>query len=94
MLQAAAGIAAVLVAFWPQIAVLIKQVKVPSITPVFPAPVPGLPTKPKADPPSYAESIMHLAIVRTRLVSTALLGDEQKKSIDVLTLALVEGSDK
>lgn len=88
MLQVAAGVAAVLVALWPQIAAILKQVKVPSVTPVPAAP------KPTVQPPSYAESIMHLAIVRTRLVSTALLGDEQKKSIDVLTLALVEGSDK
>lgn len=88
MLQVAAGVAAVLVALWPQIAALLKQVKVPSVKPVPAAP------KSTVQPPSYAESIMHLAIVRTRLVSTALLGDEQKKSIDVLTLALVEGSDK
>lgn len=91
MLQVAAGVAAVLVALWPQIAALLKQVKVPSVSPIRPAPAAP---KPTVQPPSYAESIMHLAIVRTRLVSTALLGDEQKKSIDVLTLALVEGSDK
>lgn len=41
----------------------------------------------------YEEAIHNLAVVRSRLVSTALLGEEQKKAIDTLTLALVAGSD-
>jgi hypothetical protein len=32
--------------------------------------------------------------VRLRLLGTAKLGDEQKKAIDTLTLALVDGSDQ
>ena len=42
----------------------------------------------------YEEAIHNLALVRSRLVVTGHLEDEQKKSIDTLTLALVAGSDK
>lgn len=41
----------------------------------------------------YEEAIHNLAVVRSRLVATSLLGEEQKKAIDTLTLALVAGSD-
>jgi hypothetical protein len=46
---------------------------------------------PKA--PSYEQAILRLAEVRHRLVATQALGDDQRKAIDVLTLALVDGSD-
>lgn len=42
----------------------------------------------------YRQAILHLAEVRSRLRSTDALGEDQKRAIDVLTLALVDGSDK
>lgn len=44
--------------------------------------------------PSYQATIADLAMVRRRLVETGMLADDQKRAIDVLTLALVDGSDK
>lgn len=44
--------------------------------------------------PAFEESVSHLAHVRSRLVQTDLLSDDTRKAIDVLTLALVAGSDK
>ena len=44
--------------------------------------------------PTYQAAIANLAFVRRRLLLTEMLGDEQKKAIDTLTLALVGGSDK
>lgn len=44
--------------------------------------------------PSYQAVIADLARVRRRLVDTGMLADDQKRAIDVLTLALVDGSDK
>lgn len=44
--------------------------------------------------PSYRDSIYYLAQVRSRLLATGALNDDQRKAIDVLTLALVDGSDK
>jgi hypothetical protein len=43
--------------------------------------------------PDYKTAILNLAAVRLRLRSTDCLGEDQKKAIDVLTLALVDGSD-
>jgi len=43
--------------------------------------------------PTYKDSINHLAAVRARLRETGHLSDDQRKAIDVLTLALVDGSD-
>lgn len=43
--------------------------------------------------PSYQAAIGQLAQVRLRLVATKHLSDDQRKAIDVLTLALVDGSD-
>jgi hypothetical protein len=42
---------------------------------------------------TYEQAILRLAEVRGRLVGTKMLGDDQRKAIDVLTLALVDGSD-
>lgn len=44
--------------------------------------------------PTYQEAIANLALVRARMLATDTLGDEQRKAIDTLTLALVAGSDK
>jgi hypothetical protein len=44
--------------------------------------------------PSYKEAIVALANVRLRLRATNTLDDDRKKAIDVLTLGLVDGSDK
>lgn len=44
--------------------------------------------------PSFQSAVSDLACVRRRLSATALLGEEQKKAIDTLTLALVAGSDQ
>lgn len=48
---------------------------------------------PKRTISSYRDSINHLAEVRTRLRETGHLSDDQRKAIDILTLALVDGSD-
>lgn len=44
--------------------------------------------------PGYQTAISNLASVRLRLLATNCLEDDQKKAIDVLTLALVDGSDQ
>lgn len=44
--------------------------------------------------PNYRDSIWHLSQVRFRLRATGALSDDQKQAIDILTLALVDGSDK
>lgn len=53
---------------------------------------------PKAAPPAatvtYEVAIKNLAVVRSRLIATSLLAENEKKAIDTLTLALVAGSDK
>lgn len=43
--------------------------------------------------PSYQTAIANLAAVRLRLRVTERLGEDQRKAVDVLTLALVDGSD-
>lgn len=81
--QYVCGAAALAVAAWPQIVSFVGRVLEPSD--VQPEPQGGV---------SYQDAIENLAVVRVRLLKTELLGDEQKKAIDVLTLALVSGSDK
>ena len=85
----AAVIAAVVVA-WPKLVQAIKYLGAAiSVGPAGPA-SPGAPV-------GYEDAIHNLALVRTRLNSTGLLGDEkspQRAAIDTLTLALVAGSDK
>jgi hypothetical protein len=44
-------------------------------------------------PPPYRDAIWHLSRVRSRLRATTRLDDDEKRAIDVLTLALVDGSD-
>lgn len=43
---------------------------------------------------TFGESIAALTHVQSRLVETAEFDDEQKEAIDVLTLALVRGSQE
>lgn len=47
-----------------------------------------------AAPVTYEVAIKNLAVVRSRLIATSLLAENEKKAIDTLTLALVAGSDK
>lgn len=83
-LQYLAGAAAIVVALWPQL----KRLGVWAGGVLPPPPPPAGPE------PSYPAAINHLAQVRLRLRSTDALDDERKKAIDVLTLALVDGSDQ
>jgi hypothetical protein len=78
-LQVLLGVVAVAVAFWPQIKAMLPAVTAVSVRPA---------------PPSYQEAIAYLAKVRTRLLATDALDESRKQAIDVLTLALVDGSDK
>lgn len=86
-IQMASAAAALIVATWPQIKDLAKYAK------AIPLRFPSKPVAPQA-PPSYREAIESLAGVRMRLRATECFSDQQKSAIDVLTLALVEGSDK
>lgn len=83
----AAVIAAAVVA-WPKIEAVAKALwgKVRNV------PMPHL-----SSSVGYEDAIHNLALVRSRLNATGLLGDEkspQRAAIDTLTLALVAGSDK
>jgi hypothetical protein len=87
--QIGAGIIAAAVVAWPKILAAGKFIlgKLPSVPPATPG----------GAAVGYEEAIHNLALVRARLNSTALLGDEkspQRAAIDTLTLALVAGSDK
>jgi len=79
-------VAAVAVVLWPQLK-----------TPAAPKPLVPADLAPLAPPrpphPSYHAAIAALAQVRHRVAQTDQLGDDQKKAIEVLTLALVAGSD-
>lgn len=91
MTSVLAAAAAVVVVLWPQIqAVFIWATGL--WQGVLNAPLP----KPheEAVAPSYQSAIVNLAAVRLRLRMTDRLGDEQKKAVDALTLALVDGSDQ
>ena len=52
------------------------------------------PAKPPHLAPTYQSAIADLAHVRLRLLQTDGLDDKSKEAINVLTLALVAGSDK
>jgi hypothetical protein len=82
-LQAACGLAVVWAA-WPLVGIAASKAKslVPAKAPVVPAAGVG-----------YEDALLHLSAVRNRLKVTEHLGDDQKKAIDILTLALVDGSD-
>lgn len=91
--QIVIGAVAAAVALWPQVQAVavrvLSMVKRPSplvpIAPVLPQP---------AEAVGFESAVHNLALVRSRLLSTAMLAEEQRKAIDVLTLALVAGSDK
>lgn len=85
VLQALAGAAAVLVAVGPQLTNAATYV-----AGLFS----GGGEEPALRGPSYKQAIDNLAAVRMRLRATDCLHDDQKAAIDVLTLALVDGSDK
>ena len=93
--QIGAGIVAVIVFAWPKLVAgvkaLIAAASVPRIVrqPAVPTASPG--------PVGYEDAIHNLALVRSRLNATNLLGEEkspERAAIDTLTLALVAGSDK
>lgn len=83
--------AALAVAAWPQIRTASAWLASlwnddPSVPPVRPLH--------EVVSPNYQTAIANLAAVRLRLIHTKCLGDDQKKAIDSLTLALVDGSDQ
>lgn len=84
VMMAAAGTAAALaVAAWPKLRTIASGVKWPSM----PAP--------KAAGVSFQAAISALSVVRSRIVATGASNSEGvTKAVEVLTLALVEGSDK
>jgi hypothetical protein len=85
--QIGAAVIAAGVVAWPKLVQLVKSLR---------GVIPTGPVAPTA-PVSYQDAISNLALVRARLNSTGLLGDEkspQRAAIDTLTLALVAGSDK
>jgi hypothetical protein len=77
--------AAVAVAFWPSQPAAKRLL------------LPGQPLQPAAPAavkrPDFRSAIDSLAYVRSRLSATDSLDDKAKAAIDVLTLALVAGSD-
>lgn len=91
ILQSIAAAAAVVVAVGPQLKRAAEYVASLFVAdPNVPMPRP----LDEVVAPSYRDSIAALAAVRLRLKATECLDDDQKKAIDVLTLALVDGSDQ
>jgi hypothetical protein len=89
-LQAAAGLAAVILAAAPQLASgwthLLTWAWEPRVSPETPDLLPIA--------PNYQQSMQHLASVRLRLVRTATLAKDASEAVETLTLALLAGSDK
>ena len=90
--QVGAALIAAAVVAWPKVVAgynfVVEKLKV--------VPLPA-PVAPQDGPVGYEQAIHNLALVRSRLNATGLLGDEkspQRAAIDTLTLALVAGSDK
>lgn len=93
-LQVAAAAAALGVAFWPTVSQAVSAwLTASSVDGPAKQPVEGQ-MVPAKQAPSYRDAIYYLSEVRRRLVVTETLDDSRKKAIDVLTLALVDGSDK
>lgn len=88
ILQTVCGVSAVVVAAWPAISKTVAGYFSEDKT--VPAPKPLN----EAVAPNYQTAIANLAAVRLRLLRTDCLDVDQKAAIDVLTLALVDGSDK
>lgn len=55
---------------------------------------PSLPTVTATVKPSYSTVMDDLQSVRLRLLRTGCLNQDQRNAIDILTLALVDGSDQ
>ncbi|NBW18218.1 MAG: hypothetical protein EBR82_60610 [Caulobacteraceae bacterium] len=83
--QMLAAVAAVGVAAWPTLKAAAAWLT---------ARRPDAPVAPAVIKPPYGEAMADLQSVRLRLVRTDCLAQDQKNAIDVLTLALVDGSDK
>lgn len=90
-LQIAGTIVAVLVVLWPNLKAAGSWLAVAAAT-AFDRE--SAPARPATIGPNFTDAVEHLAKVRSRLLVTDALGEEQKKAIEVLTLALVAGSDK
>jgi len=86
--QILAVAAAVLVAIWPQVYAAGEQ----AIGWMFADDGDHPPAKRLG--PTYQAAMIALANVRLRLRSTDCLDETRKQAIDVLTLGLVDGSDK
>lgn len=56
--------------------------------------LPPLPAEPASSKPTYQTAIAALATIRRRLSATASLTDAEKDAINLLTLALVSGSEE
>lgn len=83
MLAAVGTAAAVAVAAWPKARSLMGAIKWPSVA------------SPKASRVSFQDAIAALSAVRSRVVATGHAGaDGVGRAVEVLTLALVEGSDQ
>lgn len=89
-LQIAAAVGAVVVAAGPSLSNVWTMV----LERVWEAPAtPGTPTNlPIA--PNYQTAMQNLASVRLRLLRTESLSKDAAEAIEVLTLALMQGSDK
>lgn len=88
--QLAGAAVAVALVLWPQIKFAATWLAVAAAS----AAGGDGPARPAVIGPTFTDAVAHLAKVRARLLTTDSLGDEQKKAIEVLTLALVAGSDK
>ena len=83
--QMLAAVAAVGVAAWPTLKAAASWIAPRRpVGPVAPAVV----------KPPYSEAMDDLQSVRLRLLRTGCLAQDQKNAIDILTLALVDGSDQ
>jgi hypothetical protein len=91
MITALLFVAAAAVAFWPLSKPAPSVFNAPPSN--TPEPVPPAPPA-AARRPTFRQAIDSLAYVRGRLVATEGLDEKAKAAIDVLTLALVAGSDK
>lgn len=75
---------AAVVVLWPQIVAIAKKIKMPSLPVV----------DERDDEPTFNDAMISLARVRERMVATDCLADDARHAIEVITHALVEGSDQ
>jgi len=94
--QIVAGLGAVVAAFWPQVRDSVAYARAWLTRPrvVVPAVVGPVIAEDEADVPSYFTAIVYLDGVRNRLRAVGTYDEPKKQAIDLLTLALGEGSDK